>query len=289
MALFSKFIAKLRGGTLASADWEELETHLIESDLGAHLTQEIIEAAKGIAKRGEGNKEAGDQIEAALLAALRAKLSQAPRQVKEPDPAGDSLTTIVVVGVNGTGKTTSVAKLMKFFNDQRSTVIVAAADTFRAAAIDQIQTWGERLGVTVVAGKAEGDPAAVAFDGAKRAIAEHAQIFIVDTAGRLHTKSGLMDELGKIRRVIEKVTPVDEVLLVVDATTGQNGIAQAKLFSESVAVTGLILTKMDGSAKGGIALAIEASMGIPVKFIGTGESAGDMQTFDPESYLRGLI
>jgi fused signal recognition particle receptor len=195
----------------------------------------------------------------------------------------------MVVGVNGTGKTTSVAKLMKYFKDQRSTVVVAAADTFRAAAIDQIQTWGERLGVPVVAGKAEADPAAVAFDGIKRAIADDVDIFIVDTAGRLHTKSGLMDELGKIRRVVEKVSPVAEVLLVVDATTGQNGISQAKLFSESVAVTGLILTKMDGSAKGGIALAIEATIGIPVKFVGTGEGAGDIAPFDSEQYLRGLI
>jgi fused signal recognition particle receptor len=178
---------------------------------------------------------------------------------------------------------------MKFFSDQRQRVVVAAADTFRAAAIDQIQTWGDRLSVPVVVGKFEGDPAAVAFDGAKRATSDSADIYIVDTAGRLHTKSGLMDELAKIRRVVEKVTPVDEVLLVVDATTGQNGIAQAKLFSESVAVSGIILTKMDGSAKGGIALAIEAQTGIPVKLVGVGESADDLKVFDLESYLKGLI
>ena len=285
MALFSKFIAKFRGGSIAAADWEEFETHLIESDLGAHLTQEIIELAKAESKKRD-SKSDDSEIESALLASLRAKLSQAPRSInRELAPT----TTIMIVGVNGTGKTTSVAKLMKYFKDQRSTVVVAAADTFRAAAIDQIQTWGERLGVPVVVGKAEGDPAAVAFDGIKRAIADNADIYIVDTAGRLHTKSGLMDELGKIRRVVEKVSPVAEVLLVVDATTGQNGISQAKLFSESVAITGLILTKMDGSAKGGIALAIEATMGIPVKFVGIGEGAGDLAPFDSEEYLRGLI
>jgi len=178
---------------------------------------------------------------------------------------------------------------MKYFKDQSHSVIVAAADTFRAAAIDQIQTWGERIGVPVVVGKFEGDPASVAFDGIKRATSEKAEIFIVDTAGRLHTKSGLMDELSKIRRVVEKVSPIDEVLLVVDATTGQNGITQARLFAESVAVTGIILTKMDGSAKGGIALAIEAQTGIPVKLIGVGESATDLQLFDADAYLQGLI
>jgi fused signal recognition particle receptor len=289
VALFSKFIAKFRGGSIAAADWEEFETHLIESDLGAHLTQEIIDLAKAESKKRDSksdSKSDDSEIESALLASLRAKLSQAPRSINRELAR---TTTIMVVGVNGTGKTTSVAKLMKYFKDQRSTVLVAAADTFRAAAIDQIQTWGERLGVPVVAGKAEADPAAVAFDGIKRAIADDVDIFIVDTAGRLHTKSGLMDELGKIRRVVEKVSPVAEVLLVVDATTGQNGISQAKLFSESVAVTGLILTKMDGSAKGGIALAIEATIGIPVKFVGTGEGAGDIAPFDSEQYLRGLI
>jgi fused signal recognition particle receptor len=283
VALFSKFIAKFRGGTIAAADWEELETHLIEADLGAHLTQEILEIAKSSNNRRAAESE---DIEAALLTALHEKLSTAPRSITR-DP--QRTTSIMVVGVNGTGKTTSVAKLMQFFKSDGASVVVAAADTFRAAAIDQIQTWGERIGVPVIVGKAEGDPASVAFDGIKRAMADRADIFIVDTAGRLHTKSGLMDELGKIRRVLEKVAPVDEVLLVVDATTGQNGIAQAKLFAESVAVTGLILTKLDGSAKGGIALAIEAMTGIPVKFIGVGEGAGDLQLFEPERYLKGLI
>ena len=277
MALFSKFINKLRGGGALAADWEELERSLIESDLGATLSAEIISVAK---------KVKAEEIESALLETLQSKLSSAPRELAL---VPDRTSTIIVVGVNGTGKTTSVAKLMKFFTDQRKSILVAAADTFRAAAIDQIQTWGERLNVPVVVGKFEGDPASVAFDGIKRATSEKSDVFIVDTAGRLHTKSGLMDELAKIRRVVEKASPVDEVLLVVDATTGQNGITQAKLFAESVAVTGIILTKMDGSAKGGIALAIESMTGIPVKLIGTGESAGDLALFDAHSYLQGLI
>jgi len=277
MALFSKILNKFRGGSVSAADWDEFESALIESDLGGKLAQEII----ALAKSGRP-----DDIEAELLESLRTKMSRAPRTL---EIQSGRTTTILVVGVNGTGKTTSVAKLMKYFKDQQLSVVVAAADTFRAAAIDQIQTWGARLGVPVVVGKSEGDPAAVAFDGIKRALDDRADLFIVDTAGRLHTKSGLMDELAKIRRVVEKASPIDEVLLVVDATTGQNGITQAKLFAESVAVTGLILTKMDGSAKGGVALAIEAETGIPVKFIGMGESAQDLAAFDADTYLKGLL
>ena len=277
MALFSKIFSKLRSGNATSADWDELERSLIEADIGAPFAAEIIAAAKKLPK---------DEIEAQLLEVLRSKLSSSPRELLS---ASGRINTIIVVGVNGTGKTTSVAKLMERLTSQRKRVVVGAADTFRAAAIEQIQTWGSRLGVEVIAGKAQGDPASVAFDSAKRAVEVNADFLIVDTAGRLHTKSGLMDELGKIRRVIEKLTPVDEVLLVVDATTGQNGITQAKLFAESVAVTGLILTKMDGSAKGGVALAIEAMTGIPVKFVGTGESAKDLRPFDSEAYLQGLL
>ena len=277
MALFSKIFSKLRSGSATSADWDELERSLIEADLGAPFAAEIIASARKLPK---------DEIERQLLAELRSHLSGANRDLAK---AQNRPTTVIVVGVNGTGKTTSVAKLMELLNSKGQRVIVGAADTFRAAAIEQIQTWGARLGVEVIAGKAQGDPASVAFDSAKRAIEVSADYLLVDTAGRLHTKSGLMDELGKIRRVIEKSTPVDEVLLVVDATTGQNGITQAKLFAESVSVTGLILTKMDGSAKGGIAFAIEAMTGIPVKFVGTGESAKDLQPFDGEAYLAGLI
>jgi fused signal recognition particle receptor len=195
----------------------------------------------------------------------------------------------MIVGVNGTGKTTSTAKLVSYLKAENKSVLLAAADTFRAAAVEQLATWGSRLGVEVITGPNNGDPASVAFDAATKAKSSGINYLIIDTAGRLHTKSGLMDELGKIQRVIEKILPVDEVLLVVDATTGQNGIVQAKIFMESVAVTGLILTKMDGSAKGGIALAIERECGIPIKFIGTGEAATDLEAFDPERYLNGLF
>jgi fused signal recognition particle receptor len=277
MALFSKLLAKIRGSSISSGDWEEIERSLIESDLGATNTKEIIELAK---------KVRSDEIESAITDELRKWLSANSRDLASNS---DRVTTILIVGVNGTGKTTSSAKLVANLNSKNKKVILAAADTFRAAATEQLQTWGERLGVRVVTGPQNGDPASVAFDAITKAKESGCEYLIVDTAGRLHTKSGLMDELGKVRRVIEKVSPVDEVLLVVDATTGQNGITQAKLFMESVAVTGLILTKMDGSAKGGVALAIERETGIPIKFIGTGESAADFAPFDAQSYLSGLI
>ena len=277
MALFSKLFAKIRGTAISAGDWAEIEQALIESDLGATNAKEIIELAK---------KVRSEEIETAITTELSKWLSLNNRELAS---SADRVTTVLIVGVNGTGKTTSSAKLVANLKSKSKTVILAAADTFRAAATDQLQTWGERLGVRVVVGPQNGDPASVAFDAITQAKNEGCEYLIVDTAGRLHTKSGLMDELGKVRRVIEKVSPVDEVLLVVDATTGQNGITQAKLFMESVQVTGLILTKMDGSAKGGVALAIERETGIPIKFIGTGESATDFAPFDAESYLNGLI
>ena len=277
MALFSKLLQKIRGGSTSAGDWQEFEEALIASDLGAKSSAEIIELAK---------KSKSDGIVTAITNALSAWLSNGNRNLPSNS---DRPTTILIVGVNGTGKTTSTAKLISFLKQNKHSVLVAAADTFRAAAVEQLATWGSRLEVEVVTGPANGDPASVAFEAATKAKAANIDYLIIDTAGRLHTKSGLMDELGKIRRVIEKVLPVDEVLLVVDATTGQNGIVQAKIFMESVAVTGLILTKMDGSAKGGIALAIERECGIPIKFIGTGESAADLEAFDPERYLNGLF
>ena len=277
MALFSKLLQKIRGGSTSTGDWQEIEGALIASDLGAKNAAEIIELAK---------KSKSDEIDDAISSALKSWLSSDDRKLPEHS---DRPTTILIVGVNGTGKTTSTAKLISHLKKQNKSVLVAAADTFRAAAVEQLATWGSRLEVDVVTGPANSDPASVAFDAATKAKAANIDYLIVDTAGRLHTKSGLMDELGKIRRVIEKVLPVDEVLLVVDATTGQNGIVQAKIFMESVAVTGLVLTKMDGSAKGGIALAIERECGMPIKFIGTGEGAGDLEAFDPERYLSGLF
>ena len=277
MALFSNLFQKIRGGSTSSRDWAEVEEALIASDLGAKNAAEIIEIAK---------KSRGDEIDTAITSALNIWLSSSNRSLAVNS---DRPTTVMIVGVNGTGKTTSTAKLVSYLKAENKSVLLAAADTFRAAAVEQLSTWGSRLGVEVITGPNNGDPASVSFDAATKAKSENIDYLIIDTAGRLHTKSGLMDELGKVRRVVEKVLPVDEVLLVVDATTGQNGIAQAKSFMESVEITGLILTKMDGSAKGGIALAIERECGIPIKFIGTGEAATDLEAFDPERYLNGLF
>ena len=277
MALFSKLFQKIRGGSTSSSDWAEIEESLISSDLGAKNAAEIIEIAR---------KSKGDELDAAITSALNSWLCSSNRGLAV---IKDRPTTIMIVGVNGTGKTTSTAKLVSYLKAENKSVLLAAADTFRAAAVEQLATWGSRLGVEVITGPNNGDPASVSFDAATKAKSEDIDYLIIDTAGRLHTKSGLMDELGKVRRVVEKVLPVDEVLLVVDATTGQNGIAQAKSFMESVEITGLILTKMDGSAKGGIALAIERECGIPIKFIGTGEAATDLEAFDPERYLNGLF
>ena len=277
MALFSKIFAKLKGTDLSATDWEELRKSLIEADLGVALSDELIEVAK---------KTKPDDLSAAVSAALSATLATTHRELASDS---DRLTTIMVVGVNGTGKTTSVAKLASLLKNEGNVITLCAADTFRAAAIEQLQTWGARLGVNVVAGKFQGDPASVAFDAAVQAMKESSNYLIIDTAGRLHTANNLMDELEKIRRVVEKSTPIDEVLLVIDSTTGQNGIAQAKSFISIVGATGLILTKLDGSAKGGIALAIEKETGVPIKFVGTGESAADFMRFDPESYISGLL
>ena len=277
MALFSKIFAKLKGADLSAADWEELRRSLIEADLGGALSDELIEVAK---------KTKPDDLSAAVSEALFGALAPTRREIASHS---GRLTTVMVVGVNGTGKTTSVAKLTSLLKNEGSSITLCAADTFRAAAIEQLQTWGTRLGVNVVAGKFQGDPASVAFDAAVQAKEQGSNYLIIDTAGRLHTANNLMDELEKIRRVVEKSTPIDEVLLVIDATTGQNGIVQAKSFISSVGATGLILTKLDGSAKGGIALAIERETGVPIKFVGTGESATDFGRFDPESYISGLL
>ena len=277
MALLSKIISKFRGGNVSAADWEELRATLIEADLGVAFCDILIARAK---------TEKSTDISSAMRIALASSLTTSSRDLAK---AASGPTTILVVGVNGTGKTTSVAKLMSALKKEGKSVVVAAADTFRAAAIEQLQTWGERIGTPVIAGKFQGDPASVVFDAAARAREISADYLIVDTAGRLHTQSNLMDELAKIRRVLEKAGSVDEVLLIVDATTGQNGIIQAQNFTQRVGVTGLILTKLDGSAKGGIALAIERETGLPIKFVGTGEAATDFEKFDSDSYISGLI
>ena len=277
MGLFNRLIAKVRGTSTASAlDWSEIEVELLASDLGPVLVAELLTAAK---------KMRGDDAEVAVKEILSSKLSAKPRSLRS-----DLATNVImVVGVNGTGKTTSVAKLATLLRHNGDSVTLAAADTFRAAAVDQLTTWGERIGVDVISGKENAEPASVAFDSVKRAVETGSKYLIVDTAGRLHNKSDLMAELGKVKRVIEKGAPLAEVLLVIDGTTGQNGLAQAKIFSEAVEVTGLIVTKLDGSARGGVALAIESELDIPIKFIGTGESAQDFALFEPESYIEGLL
>jgi fused signal recognition particle receptor len=277
MGLFSKFIAKIKGtNDFSPADWAELEQELLASDLGPTLTKNFLEAAK---------KVKSENAELALIEILTGNLS---KNLHEPVLVAGT-TTIMVVGVNGTGKTTSVAKLASYYKKSGKSVVLAAGDTFRAAAVDQLKTWGSRIGVQVVSGKDNSDPASVAFDGAKSAHESASDIFIIDTAGRLHNKNDLMAELSKVKRVVEKVSPINEVLLVVDATTGQNGLQQAKIFTECVEVTGIVLTKLDGSAKGGVALAIEAELGIPIKWVGTGESESDFALFDAQNYIKGLL
>ena len=277
MGLFSKFIAKIKGtNDFAPADWKELEEELLLSDLGPSLTKEFLEQARKVKSENAG--EALSQI-------LSTHLSTKDRGAI----LGQETTVIMVVGVNGTGKTTSVAKLAANLKKSGKNVVMAAGDTFRAAAVEQLQTWGIRIGVEVVSGKANGDPASVAFDAAKKAQESKADFLIIDTAGRLHNKNDLMAELEKVKRVVEKVFPINEVLLVIDASTGQNGLQQAKIFTEAVNVTGIILTKIDGSARGGVALAIEKELDIPIKWIGTGESEADFSHFDADSYIQGLL
>ena len=277
MGIFSKFISKIKGVSTADPlDWQELEAELLAADLGPTLTSSIIKDAKSIK---------GDDALASLTQILNSKLSSKSRTLSK----AVSTSALIVVGVNGTGKTTSVAKLAASLKGSGSSVILAAADTFRAAAVEQLQTWGARIGVEVIAGKEGAEPASVVFDAAVRANEQQVSYLLVDTAGRLHNKNDLMAELGKVKRVIEKSLPVSEVLLVIDATTGQNGITQAKIFTEAVDVTGLIVTKLDGSARGGVALAIENALDIPIKFVGTGEAESDFAAFDSERYISGLI
>jgi len=276
MGIFSKFLSKIKvSDVLHKPDLDDVLSELIAADLGAELAGTIIE---------ETRKVKSQTPEEALQTILLAHLSKKSRGVQiQP-----GLTPVMIVGVNGTGKTTTVAKLAHKFSPE-GLVVLAAADTFRAAAVEQLQTWGKRIGLEVISGKENSDPASVAFDAIEKSRDLSASFLFIDTAGRLHNKSDLMNELGKIKRVIEKVSPVSEVLLVIDATTGQNGLQQAKIFAQAVNVTGIVLTKLDGSARGGIALAIEDSLDIPIKFVGTGESIDDLAQFEPLQYVKGLI
>ena len=277
MGLFSKLVSKFSSltGAVPATDLADLESELLTADLGPTFTREVMEAAR----KGRGD------LRTRIEEVLRAGLSAESRLIQLSEP----LTTILVVGVNGTGKTTTVAKLAHYFRSSEKRVILTAADTFRAAAVDQLATWAERVDVDFHRGAERADPAAVAFDGAKRAVSEGEEIHIIDTAGRLHTESNLMNELVKVRRVVEKVSPVNETLLVLDATTGQNAIIQAKEFMAATPITGLILTKMDGSAKGGSVLAVERELRIPIKFIGVGEQMADLRPFEPDHFISSLF
>jgi fused signal recognition particle receptor len=277
MSLFKRLFTALKSGSVTSDEWEQIRSNLISSDLGVKLVDQLIDQAKSI--KPDDAKEAITRQVSSWLSQKNRNLIMAP----------DRVTTILVVGVNGTGKTTSVAKLANKLKGEGNSVLLAAADTFRAAATEQLQTWAERIGVKVVIGAVNSDPASVAFSAISNAKQDKFNYLIIDTAGRLHTKQDLMDELGKVIRVIEKHAPVDEILLVVDATTGQNGITQARTFIAAVAVTGFIVTKLDGSAKGGVALAIEKESGLPIKFVGSGEAIGDLAPFEPGSYIESLF
>ena len=277
MSLFKRLFNAVRSGSVTNEQWDDIRSNLISADLGVKLVDQVIAEAK-IAKPEDAKQS--------ITAVIQQWLSSKDRTISKNS---DRVSTILVVGVNGTGKTTSTAKLASFIKNERKSVLLAAADTFRAAAVDQLQTWANRIDIEVVSGAANGDPAAVAFSAITKAKSENYDYLLVDTAGRLHTKENLMQELGKIIRVIEKQSPVDEILLVLDATTGQNGINQAKVFIEAAGVTGFILTKLDGSAKGGVGLAIEKEFGLPIKFIGTGEQISDLAPFDPEQYTASLF
>ena len=277
MSLFKRLFTALRSGSISSDEWEQIHSNLISSDLGVKLVDQLIDQAKS---------SKPDDAKQAITRQVSSWLSQKNRNLVM---APDRVTTILIVGVNGTGKTTSVAKLANIFKNQGNSVLLAAADTFRAAATEQLQTWAERIGVKVVKGAVNSDPASVAFSAIISAKQERVNYLIIDTAGRLHTKQDLMDELGKVIKVIEKQSPVDEILLVVDATTGQNGITQARTFIAAVAVTGFIVTKLDGSAKGGVAIAIEKDTGLPIKFVGSGEAIADLTPFEPGSYIESLF
>ncbi|WP_374776006.1 signal recognition particle-docking protein FtsY [Streptomyces sp. NBC_01310] len=267
--------------------WEEIEETLLIADVGVVPTQELVGRLR------ERVKVLGTRTPADLRTLLKEELltligTDFDRTVKT-ESGEDTPGVIMVVGVNGTGKTTTTGKLARVLVADGRSVVLGAADTFRAAAADQLQTWGERVGARTVRGPEGGDPASIAYDAVKEGIAEGADVVLIDTAGRLHTKTGLMDELGKVKRVVEKHGPLDEILLVLDATTGQNGLTQARVFAEVVDITGIVLTKLDGTAKGGIVVAVQRELGVPVKLVGLGEGPDDLAPFEPEAFVDALI
>lgn len=274
---------------LSETDWEDVEDTLLLADVGAEASEQLVEQLRTDARvTGETDPT---QLREALRGELLALVgTDVDRSLEAEKPGAKKPSVIIMVGVNGTGKTTTASKLARLFVSEDKTVMLGAADTFRAAAADQLETWGAKVDVPVVRSDKEGaDPASVAFEAAAKAKDDDVDVLIIDTAGRLQNKANLMDELGKIRRVTEKNLPVDEVLLVLDATTGQNGMAQAKVFAEAIGITGVVLTKLDGSAKGGIVISVQKELGVPVKLVGVGEGPDDLAPFDPESFVDGIL
>ncbi|WP_288549076.1 signal recognition particle-docking protein FtsY [uncultured Bifidobacterium sp.] len=274
---------------LSEADWEDVEDTLLLADVGAEASEQLVEELRNDARI------AGQSDPAEVRAALKDKLlklvgTDVDRRLNADKEGANKPSVIIMVGVNGTGKTTTAGKLSRLLVSEGKQVMLGAADTFRAAAADQLETWGAKVGVPVVRSDKDGaDPASVAFEASAKAKEANADVLIIDTAGRLQNKSNLMDELGKIRRVTEKNLPVDEVLLVLDATTGQNGMTQAKVFAEAIGITGVVLSKLDGSAKGGIVISVQKELGVPVKLVGLGEGPDDLAPFDPKGFVDGIL
>jgi fused signal recognition particle receptor len=286
--LGSVLLNLLSRSTLDEQTWEEIEDTLITADVGVAPARQMVDELQTKMKVA-GSRDLGE-ARTLLRAELLAQVGPSLDRTLHTAPHAGHPAVVLVAGVNGTGKTTTAGKLARALVGDGRTVLLGAADTFRAAAADQLQTWGERVGARTVRSDREGaDPASVAFEAVREGIGEHVDTVIVDTAGRLHTKTGLMDELGKVKRVIEKSTTVDEVLLVLDATTGQNGLRQARVFAEVVDVTGIVLTKLDGTAKGGIVIAVQRELGVPVKLVGLGEGPDDLAPFEPEAFVDAII
>jgi fused signal recognition particle receptor len=287
-ALGSVLLSLLSTSNLDDQAWEDIEDTLITADMGVGPARQLVEQLRTEVKV-TGTREPAE-VRALLRADLLAQLGPDLDRTLHTKPHGDRPAVVLVVGVNGTGKTTACGRLARALIGDGQTVLLGAADTFRAAAADQLQTWGDRVGAQTVRSDREGaDPASVAFTAVNEGIERGVGTVIVDTAGRLHTKAGLMDELGKIKRVIEKHGTVDEVLLVLDATTGQNGLRQARVFAEVTDVTGIILTKLDGTAKGGIVIAVQRELGVPVKLVGLGEGPDDLAPFEPEVFVDAIL
>ena len=266
--------------------WEEVEDTLLTADVGVGATRSIVDNLR-TRVRVPGARTP-EHVREMLREELLAAIGTADRSLRTL-PHDDGPAVLMVVGVNGTGKTTTCGKLARVLVAEGRSVVLGAADTFRAAAADQLETWGSRVGAETVRGPEGGDPASVAFEAVREGTQRRVDTVLIDTAGRLHTKVGLMDELAKVKRVIEKQGPVDEVLLVLDATTGQNGVVQARVFTEAVDVTGIVLTKLDGTAKGGIVVAVQRELGVPVKLVGLGEGADDLAPFEPEAFVDALL